>query len=136
MTVPIPLIPQETVRVRLARVALDAALAVDGVAAGDAGANRLHVMTAGTGEQLIGIRAAAEPGGGYAVDLGLKAGLVALEALGETVRAAVRVAAVAAGLGAELGPVAVTVHDVADPDEEMALAFAVALGEGPGAVGA
>lgn len=108
-----------TVRTRLAQLVLEAALAVDGVVGADAGPHRLHVTAGVPGEPLLGVRAIAEPGGTYAVDLGLKAGLVPLEALADRVRVAVRRAAAVAGLEDELGPVSVTVHDVADPAEEL-----------------
>jgi len=130
----VPLTPAHlasgTVRTRLAAVALEAAAGVDGVVGGDAGPNRLHVTESGpggSGGPLAGVRAVAEPGGGYAVDLGLRAGLVPLEALAHRVRLAVHGAAGAAGLGTELGPISVTFHDVVDPDQELAEAFAAAL---------
>jgi len=127
----VPLTPAHpasgTVRTRLAAVALEAAAGVDGVVGGDAGPNRLHVTESGSGGPLAGVRAVAEPDGGYAVDLGLRAGLVPLEALAHRVRLAVHGAAGAAGLGTELGPISVTFHDVVDPDQELAEAFAAAL---------
>jgi len=127
----VPLTPAHlasgTVRTRLAAVALEAAAGVDGVVGGDAGPNRLHVTESGSGGPLAGVRAVAEPDGGYAVDLGLRAGLVPLEALADRVRLAVHGAAGAAGLGGELGPISVTFHDVVDPDQELAEAFAAAL---------
>lgn len=127
MSLPAARVPSRTVRTRIAGIALQAALAVDGVVAGDAGPHRLHVTVGGPGGPLVGVRAVAEPGGGYGVDLGIRAGLVPLAALADRLRAAVREAAAAAGLVGELGPVSVTFHDVADPDEELAHAFGVAL---------
>lgn len=115
-----------TPRTRLARLALDAARSVDDVLTGDPGPRGLLVTGEGP-TALLGVRAIAEPGGGYAVDLGLQARLVPLEALADRVRAAVAERARREGLGSELGPVSVTFHDVVDPDAAAAAALADAL---------
>lgn len=100
-------------RVRLARLALDAALSVDGVVAADAGPSGLHVTAGGT-SLVRGVRVAAEPGGRYSVDLGLRARVVALPALADAVRARVARNALLAGSGHELGEIGVTFHDVVE----------------------
>lgn len=104
-------------RVRLAALAIDAAVAVDGVTAADAGPHLLHVTTSGA-TSVIGARVVAEPGG-YSIDLGLCARLVPLEALAESVRSCVTRAVTHAGLGERVGAVSVTFHDVADPATEV-----------------
>lgn len=103
-----------TARVRLARLARDAALGVPGVvrvgprpAPGRA--------TLDDGERLEGVVAAAEPGGGYGVSLYLGVEPVPLHQLAEQVRAAVAAAAKRHGLGGELGPVHVVIDDLAEP---------------------
>jgi hypothetical protein len=95
----------ESDRVRLARAARQAALAIRGVRAMDAGSARTFVTSAGDGERLEGVTCIAAPEGGYEVSLRLVADLVALHALGERVRSAVvRVASFA---GIELASVSV-----------------------------
>ena len=101
----------ESERVRLARAARQAALAVRGVRAMDAGPAGTFVTGAGDGERLVGVTSIAAREGGYEVSLSLVAGLVALEPLAERVRAAVvRVASFA---GIELASVSVHFADVA-----------------------
>jgi len=96
----------ESDRVRLARAARQAALAVRGVRAMDAGFSGTFMTGGGDGERLYGVTCIAVPEGGYEVSLRLVAGLVALHPLGERVRSAVvRVASFA---GIELADV--TVH--------------------------
>jgi hypothetical protein len=101
-------------RVELARVALTAALAVDGVVAGNTGPGGFYVTGEGPG-QLAGVVAVAEPEGRYSIDLYVTAGLVPLHALGDAVRARVHEAAAAAGMADRLGQVGVAIIDVAEP---------------------
>jgi hypothetical protein len=103
-----------TPRVRLARLARDAALRVSGVASVGprAGTDR---ATLDDGERLEGVVVAAEPGGRYGVALYLSAEPVPLHELAERVRTGVAAAAKRHGLGSELGPVDVTIEDVAEP---------------------
>jgi len=115
-----------TGRTRLANVALEAALSVAGVVAADAGPRGMHVSVEGA-RLLRGVRVAAEPGGRYAVDLGLQALLEPLEPLAEHVRERVRQRAGTAGLADLLGPVTVTFHDVLDGDEAAARELAASL---------
>jgi hypothetical protein len=79
----------ESERVRLARAARQAALAVRGVRAMDAGPAENFVTGAGDGERLVGVTCIAVPDGGYEVSLCLVAGLVQLHPLSERVQAAV-----------------------------------------------
>ena len=105
--------PSESVspRVELARVALVAALAVDGVVAGNAGDAGIWVTQDGT-RRLPGVVATAERGGRYSVELYLTAALVPLHALGERVTGQVRKDVVDAGLADRLGALHVTIADI------------------------
>jgi hypothetical protein len=109
-----PPAPTLSARQLLARTALSAALAVDGVAGATAGRLRTHVTPAG-GELLQGITVAATGDGRFGVDLFLVARPVPLHALAERVRDRVRRAARIAGLDAQLGPVNVAFEDVEEP---------------------
>lgn len=100
-------------RVRLAHLALDAALAVDGVHAADAGPRGMHLTVSGA-SVVRGVRVAAEPGGRYSVDLGLRARMVALPALADAVRARIARSAQIAGSEDLVGSISVTFHDVVD----------------------
>lgn len=104
-------------RVRLAVLALDAALSLDGVASPDAGPHGMHV-TASRAGAIVGALVVAEPGGRYSIDLGLRARLVPLDALADTVRESVTRAVTSAGLEARLGAISVIFHDVTDPTTE------------------
>ncbi|MFZ0040601.1 MAG: hypothetical protein WAK93_04785 [Solirubrobacteraceae bacterium] len=84
-------------RLRLARVAHDAALGVPGVLNTDAGPLGLRV-TAAAGQRVPGVVCAASGEDGYEVSLSLIAELVPLPQLGDRVAAAVRHAASAAGV--------------------------------------
>jgi hypothetical protein len=95
---PVGTVRGESDRVRLADVALTAALGVPGVLAGQADPLRRRVTETSTGERLEGVSCVAAPEGGYDVSLRLICGLVALQPLGERIRAAVRRAAVMAGI--------------------------------------
>lgn len=105
-----------SIRVQLAELALDAALAVPGVVGADAGPRGLHATASGT-TVVQGVRVAAESGGRYTVDLGLRARLVALPALGDAVRERLERSILRAGLSERVGAVGITFHDVV-PDAE------------------
>jgi len=95
-------------RLRLARLARQAARRVPGVVRTDPGPMGRFV-TVGGGERLEGVVCAAAKGGGYDVSLRLVCDLVPLLALGEQVRAAVQRAARVSGIALE----SVGVHVVA-----------------------
>ncbi len=103
----------ESPRVRLARLALDAARAVPGVADTDAGPTGLF-FTAGGGERLNGVTCAVAPEGGYDVSLRLVCELVPLPVLAERVRLAVLSVGAQAGIAVQSVNVAIT--GVLDPD--------------------
>ncbi len=84
-------------RLRLARLARDAALHVPGVVSTDTGPTGLFV-TVGGGERLEGVICAATKDGGYQVSLRLECELVPLLALGEQVKSAVSRSALVAGI--------------------------------------
>lgn len=105
-----------SVRVQLARLALDAALGVDGVVSSHAGRLGTRV-TADRGERLPGVLATALAGGGYGVELHLVTEVVPLHQLADRVRWRVARAASSAGLADVLGPVDVTIEDVVMPNE-------------------
>ena len=98
-------------RVELARVALVAAIAVDGVVAGNPGRAGAYVTQDGE-RKLEGVVVAAERGGRYSVDLYLTARLVQLQELGEGVAERVRKAVDDAGMAERLGALHVTIADV------------------------
>jgi hypothetical protein len=109
-----------TPRVRLARLALESALAVEGVAGLHAGPGATRVTSDG-GERLPGVVATALPDGTYALSLHLVAQLVPLHPLAEEVRSRVTRAAGTAGLGGALGPIDITIEDLAHrPSPEQA----------------
>ncbi len=101
-------------RAELARVALEAAVGVDGVAAGNAGPTGSYVTNYG-GVTLAGVVTAAQGAGRFSVDLFLTAELVPLGELGERLPAVVGDAAATAGLGDRLGGVSVSFLDVEHP---------------------
>lgn len=103
-------------RARLARLALDAALRVDGVVSSHTGPGGMRV-TSDRGERLPGVLVTALPGGEYGVELHLVTDVVPLHELGERVRSRVARAASSAGLADVLGPVDVTIEDVVIPGE-------------------
>ena len=98
-------------RVRLARVALAAALGTSGVAGGRPGSSGLRT-TADVPAPLTGIAVIAAPGATYEIVLCLAAELVPLAALADRVRARVAEAAGAAGLGGLVRSVDVEFVDV------------------------
>jgi hypothetical protein len=96
----------ESDRIRLARVALGAALGVPGVLAARAGPMGTRVTETSAGERLEGVSCVAAPAGGYDVSLQLICGLVALRPLGQRIRATVMRAATIADVTAQ----SVSVH--------------------------
>jgi hypothetical protein len=101
-------------RLRLARLAREAALRVPGVVATDTGPMGLFI-TVGEGQRLEGVVCVAAPGDGYELSLRLVCGLVSLPALGQRVQAAV----LAAGARVEIPVASVSVHiaEIVDPEE-------------------
>ncbi len=106
-----PLSAAPSERVRLARLALDAALGVDGVVSSHAGPLGTRV-TVDREERLPGVVATALAGGGYGVELHLVTEVVPLHPLADRVRSRVVQAASAVGLDGALGPVDITIADV------------------------
>jgi hypothetical protein len=106
--------PPASVRVRLAEIALGAALSVDGVT-GAATSDRLVGRVSVAGSTLPGVSAIALPGGLYELGLALVARPVPLRALAERVRERVAAGARTAGLHERLGPINVVFEDLADP---------------------
>jgi len=105
------LLPAPTTRQRIARTALSAALAVDGVVAATPGRLRTHVTP--TGDGLVqGVTVVAGAGSRFDVELFLVCRPVALRPLAEQVRLHVRSAAALAGLDSALGAVGVHFEDV------------------------
>ena len=103
-------------RVRLARLALDAALGVEGVVSSDAGPLGAWVTADGE-ERLPGVVVTALAGGGYGAELHLVTAVVPLLPLADRVRSEVERAASSAGLADVLGPVGVAIEDVVVPDQ-------------------
>ena len=94
-------------RVRLARLALEAALAVPNVVAAEAGLHGMRVIADPAGGVLRGVSVTADGGGRYAVDLCLVACLAPLVPLGEEVRRRVQASAQRNGLADQLSTVSV-----------------------------
>ena len=94
-------------RVRLARLALEAALAVPNVVAAEAGLHGMRVIADPPGGVLRGVSVTADGGGRYAVDLCLVACLAPLVPLGEEVRRRVQAGAQRNGLADQLSTVSV-----------------------------
>ena len=104
-------------RVRLARLALDAALVVPDVLAAEAGVHGVRVTADPPAGLLRGVSVIAQADGRYAVDLRLVARMVPLVALGEEVRRRVQASAGRDGLADRLGSVNVEFARVLAPDE-------------------
>jgi hypothetical protein len=100
-------------RVRIARVALEAALSVEGVNGWDAGAAGLRA-TRGGGDTVPGVVATADGEGTVSVDLFLVARPVPLPALAARVRERVGRGAAAHGLDHALGPVNIRFEDLVE----------------------
>ncbi len=98
-------------RGRLARLALDAALGVEGIVIGHSGPGGAHMSVAEDGT-AVGVLAAARPDGRYDVSLALVARPVSLHPLAEEVRRCVGEIASRAGLAEALGQVDVAFEDV------------------------
>lgn len=114
---PAPATAGATRRVALARLALDAALAVPDVVAGDAGMHGLRVTADPRAGLLRGVSVTAERDGRYAVDLRLVARLAPLVALGEAVRRRVQDSARRQGFADQLGGVNVEFARIAEPGD-------------------
>ena len=99
----------------LARLALESALATDGVVSTDAGPIGVRV-TRGGGERLPGVVAVARADGRYGIELHLVTLVVPLHPLAERVRAGVEQAARAVGLTESLGPVDITIDAIAETE--------------------
>jgi uncharacterized alkaline shock family protein YloU len=106
-----------SVRVRVARAALQAALEVPGVLGSDSGSSRGRVTADPDSGPLIGVLVTAQSDGRYAVDLSLVADMVPLPALAEEVRARVRRRVGDEELGDVLGVVNVEFASVVTADE-------------------
>lgn len=107
-------VPPSTPRVRLARLALDAALALPEVADGSSGPAG-STVTGDRGEVLRGVSASAAGGGRYdlTVRLTVNPTPAPLHALAERLRDSIAQAARRAGLGTPLGRIDVHFADVA-----------------------
>src|SRR3954449_8112305 len=105
-------------RVVLARLALEAALAVPGVVAGEAGRHNLRVTVVSAGIPLRGVSVTAERGGRYAVDLCLVARMTPLIPLADAVRRRVIASAARQGLADQLGTIDVEFAQVLAPGED------------------
>ena len=118
---PAPLAPPLQVsaspRGRLARLALDAALAVPDVLGAEAGVHGVHVTADPPAGLLRGVSVIAQADGRYAVDLRLVARIVPLVALGEAVRRRVHASARRGGLADRLGTVNVEFARLLTPEE-------------------
>jgi hypothetical protein len=99
-------------RVRLARIALQAALSVPGVVRGDSGRLHAHATPVADSERLHGVVCAALAEGGYEVALRLVAQLVPLQPLARRIGQRVERSAGAAGLGSALRSVSVHFADI------------------------
>lgn len=103
-------------RARLARLAREAALAAPGVAGLSAGPGRV-VVAADRGEALTGVSAEARGDGRFDVRVAVvvREPLPPLQQLADRIRARLGETAAAQGLGELLGPVEVSIADVASP---------------------
>jgi len=105
-------------RVVLARLALEAALAVPGVVAGEAGIHNLRVTVDPAGIWLRGVSVTAQRDGRYAVDLRLVARMTPLIPLADAVRRRVIASAARQWLGDQLGAINVEFARVFAPGED------------------
>jgi hypothetical protein len=104
-------------RVRLARLALEAALAAPNVVAAEPGVHGMRVTADPPGGVLRGVSVISEGGGRYAVDLCLVACVAPLVPLGEEVRRRVQASAQRNGLADQLSTVSVEFARVLTPAE-------------------
>ena len=112
-----PLQSRASDRVRLARLALDAALVVPDVLGAEAGVHGVRVTADPPAGPLRGVSVIAQADGRYAVDLRLVARIVPLVTLGEEVRRRVQASALRDGLADRLGTVNVEFARLLTPDE-------------------
>jgi hypothetical protein len=103
----------ESVRARLARTALAAALSVPGVLRGDGGRTGLYATATSTGKVLQGVICSAASSGGYEVSLQLVCAPVPLMELAARIRAKVHTAAARAKVADELASVSIHFSDIA-----------------------
>ncbi len=103
--------PGPTERAALARIALEAALAVKEVVRAEAGPHGAW-MTDVEGERVSGVVAAAQADGRYTLALHLVARPVPLPELADLIRDKISRAADRAGLGACVGAIDVSIEDV------------------------
>jgi len=99
-------------RVRIAHLALDAALNVAGVQGADAGPDGLCLTGDPQGGTVRGVSVIAQTGDRYSVDLCLIAGIVPLIELAAEVRRRVQARVARDGLGDQLGDVNVQFSEV------------------------
>ncbi len=104
-------------RVRLARLALAAALTAPNVVGAEAGLHGMRVTADPPGGVLRGVSVISEGGGRYAVDLCLVACVAPLVPLGEEVRRRVQASAQRNGLADQLSTVSVEFARVLTPAE-------------------
>lgn len=104
-------------RLRLARVALGAALVVPDVLGAEAGPQGMRVTADPPAGLIRGVSVIAQADGRYAVDLCLVASVVPLVALGEQVRRRVQASARRDGLADQLGTVNVEFARLLMPEE-------------------
>lgn len=112
-----PLLTRASDRVRLARLALDAALVLPDVLGAEAGVHGVRVTADPPVGPLRGVSVIAQADGRYAVDLRLIARMVPLVALGEEVRRRVQASAGRSGLTDRLGSVNVEFARLLSLDE-------------------
>jgi len=105
-------------RISLARIALEAALAVPEIVAGDAGSHNLRVTVDSAGIWLRGVSVTAQRDGRYAVDLRLVARMTPLIPLADAVRRRVIASAARQGLADQLGTIDVEFAQVLAPGED------------------
>lgn len=117
-------------RVRLARLALDAALAISDIVRSDAGMHGLRVTIDPPAGLLRGVSVTAQDDGRYVVDLGLVARMVPLLPLGDEVRRRVESRAALEGLRDNVGAMNVEFADLAIREEAGATAAAVSAAAG------
>lgn len=107
-------VPRETPRIRLARLAVDAAGSCPGVAGLDRGTGDRWSTRVGT-ERLPGVVVIADGDPGtYGVTVHVRARLTDLHVLADDVRHAVRAAAGSAGLDDHLGEIRIAITDIDD----------------------
>lgn len=124
----------ESVRVRLARLAHTAAMTVEGVA--DTHSGPLGVwVTSARGERISGVVSTILPGGSYALELHLTTHLVPLHPLADDVRRRVAAAARTAGLSDSLGPIDIAIEDLAGSEADPAFSAAPPPAPSPTAPG-